>query len=318
MTDYFANTDLGFNQRTLASSFVCVDRGLHSGARVVMSVTPATPNTGIEFVRRDLSGVDNIIKARWDMVSDTQLSTTISNSSGVSVSTIEHLMAAISASGIDNARIYLDAPEVPIMDGSSAPFIEMIERTGVVEQNTERNVIVIKRSVEVIENQASASYSPSTIPWMEMSIDFTQKLIGYQHLSLPFTLQMFGEEIARARTFGFEEQLTALKQRGLAQGSSLENAILIADNQVVNESGLRYSDEFVRHKFLDAVGDLALAGHYVIGHFKGNKSGHRVNNQLLRQLFASNNWELMSLRQAHATWADFMSEQSARWATRRA
>lgn len=291
---------------------MCVDRGLHSGLRVVMSVMPAEENTGIEFVRRDVTHKDNVIRARWDNVSDTELSTTISNSSGVRVSTIEHLMAALHAAGIDNARVVLDAPEVPIMDGSSAPFIERIHQVGVVQQAAERQVIVIKSPVGVTENKASASYMPSALPWMDMSIEFAQSVIGKQRISLPFTSRLFCEEVSEARTFGFEEHLIELKRRGLARGSSLDNAILIANDQVVNQEGLRYADEFVRHKFLDAVGDLSLAGHYVIGHFKGHRSGHRLNNLLLRELFASNAWEMMTLREAHAIWEDFMQEQMAR------
>lgn len=309
MNDFFANTDLSFQQQTLADSFVCVGRGLHSGLRVVMSVMPAEPGTGIEFVRRDVNHTNNVVLARWDKVTDTELSTTISNDSGIRVSTIEHLMAALSASGVDNARIVLDAPEVAIMDGSSAPFIEMIQKTGLVRQNAERQVIVINRPIGITENKASASYLPSAVPWLDMSIEFSQRLIGRQRLSLPFTSRLFCEEVAGARTFGFAEHLAALKRRGLARGSSLENAILIDNDKVVNCEGLRYTDEFVRHKFLDAVGDLALAGHYVIGHFKGHRSGHRMNNQLLRELFVSNAWDMMPLRQAHAIWTDFMQEQ---------
>jgi UDP-3-O-[3-hydroxymyristoyl] N-acetylglucosamine deacetylase len=309
VSGFFANTDLSFQQQTLADSFVCVGRGLHSGLRVVMSVIPAEPNTGIEFLRRDVTHTNNLILARWDKVSDTELSTTISNDSGIRVSTIEHLMAALNASGVDNARIVLDAPEVPIMDGSSAPFIEMIQKAGLVRQAAERQVIVIKRPIGITENKASASYLPSAVPWLDMSIEFSQRLIGRQRLSLPFTSRLFCEEVAGARTFGFAEHLVALKRRGLARGSSLDNAILIDNDKVVNCEGLRYADEFVRHKFLDAVGDLSLAGHYVIGHFKGHRSGHRMNNQLLRELFASNAWEMMSLRHAHDIWVDFMREQ---------
>lgn len=309
MSGFFANTDLSFQQQTLADSFVCLGRGLHSGLRVVMSVMPAEPDTGIEFLRRDVTHTDNLVLARWDKVTDTELSTTISNDSGIRVSTIEHLMAALNASGVDNARIVLDAPEVPIMDGSSAPFIEMIQKAGLVRQAAERQVIVINRPIGITENKASASYLPSAVPWLDMSIEFSQRLIGRQRLSLPFTSRLFCEEVAGARTFGFAEHLVALKRRGLARGSSLDNAILIENDKVVNCEGLRYADEFVRHKFLDAVGDLSLAGHYVIGHFKGHRSGHRMNNQLLRELFASNAWEMMPLRHAHDIWVDFMREQ---------
>lgn len=312
VTEFFANTDLTLNQQTLADSFVCIGRGLHTGLKVVMSVLPAEPNTGIEFLRRDVSHCDNLVPARWNTVSDTELSTTVSNDSGIRVSTIEHLMAALCACGIDNARIVLDAPEVPIMDGSSAPFIEQIHRAGVRNQGVERQVMVITQTIGVTENSASASYAPSAVPWMDMSIEFSQRLIGRQRLSLPFTSQSFCQEVAGARTFGFEEHLQALKRRGFARGSSLDNAILISGDKVVNCEGLRYADEFVRHKFLDAVGDLALAGHYIIGHFKGHRSGHRLNNQLLRKLFDSNAWQMMPMSLAQAIWEDFMAEQTQR------
>ncbi len=312
MNDYFANTDLSIYQHTLADTVNFVGRGLHCGLRVMMSVMPSEPGTGIEFVRRDVRNCNNVVPALWNRVSDTELSTTISNDVGIRVSTIEHLMAALHACGIDNARIVLDAPEVPIMDGSSKPFIEKIQQVGTQKQLAERMVIVIDRPLGVTENKANASYMPAAVPWIDMSIEFNQSLIGRQRLSMAFNRKTFCEEVAGARTFGFEEHLDALKRRGLARGSSLDNAILVSGNKVVNCEGLRYTDEFVRHKFLDAVGDLALAGHYIIGHFKGHRSGHRLNNQLLHQLFASNCWRFMPLSEAHYAWQEFMAEQYIR------
>lgn len=309
MSDYFANTDLSLYQHTLADTLNFVGRGLHCGLKVMMSIMPAEPGTGIEFVRRDVRTHNNIVHALWNCVSDTELSTTISNDVGVRVSTIEHLMAALHAAGIDNASVVLDAPEVPIMDGSSKPFIEAIQKVGTVKQAAERTVIVVDRPVGVTENKASASYMPSSIPWIDMSIEFSQRLIGRQRLSLPFSTETFCEEVAGARTFGFEEHLEALKRRGFARGSSLDNAILVADGKVVNCEGLRYADEFVRHKFLDAVGDLSLAGYYIIGHFKGHKSGHRLNNQLLHKMFASHSCRFVPLREVHENWQAFMTEQ---------
>lgn len=309
MSDYFANTDLSLYQHTLADTLNFVGRGLHCGLKVMMSIMPAEPGTGIEFIRRDVRVRDNVVHALWNQVSDTELSTTISNSVGVRVSTIEHLMAALHAAGIDNARIVLDAPEVPIMDGSSKPFIEAIQKVGTVQQNAERLVFVIDRPVGITQNRASASYMPAATPWIDMSIEFSQRLIGRQRLSLPFSTKAFCEEVAGARTFGFEEHLEALKRRGFARGSSLENAILVADGKVVNCEGLRYADEFVRHKFLDAVGDLALAGRYIIGHFKGHKSGHKLNNQLLHKMFATHSCRLVPLREVHESWEAFMAEQ---------
>lgn len=316
VSDLFANTDLSIYQHTLADTINFVGRGLHSGLRVMMSIMPAAPGTGIEFIRRDVTNGNNVIPALWHQVSSTELSTTISNDFGIRVSTIEHLMAALYASGVDNASIVLDAPEVPIMDGSSQPFIKEINRVGTRKQAAERLAIVIDRPIGLTENRASASYMPAATPWMDMSIEFSQRLIGRQRISLPFGRESFCSEVAEARTFGFEEHLAHLKRRGFARGSSLENAILVSNDKVVNCEGLRYADEFVRHKFLDAVGDLALAGHYIIGHFKGHRSGHRLNNQLLHKLFASRSWRLVAMSEAHDAWERFMSEQYATQAMR--
>jgi UDP-3-O-[3-hydroxymyristoyl] N-acetylglucosamine deacetylase len=282
-------------------------RGLHSGLKVMMTIMPAEPNTGVEFVRRDVVQ-GQTVKARWHAVSNTELSTTITNEMGVRVSTTEHLMAALYAYGIDNARIVLDAPEVPIMDGSAAPFIQLLQSVGKRRQKEERLVITIDKAIGVTENRASAAFVPSFVPWIDMTIDFAERPIGRQKLSLPFGRNTFVEEVAEARTFGFEKHLHELKRKGLARGSSLKNAILIADDKVVNCEGLRYADEFVRHKYLDAVGDLALAGHYIIGHFIGHKSGHRLNNLLLREMFASNNWSLKPISEAHQAWLTFETE----------
>ena len=310
----FANTDLPFAQHTLADTVTCVGRGLHSGLRVVMSIMPAPANTGIEFVRRDVTTTDNVIAARWDTVSETRLSTTVSNTSGIRVSTIEHLMAALRAAGIDNARIVLDAPEVAIMDGSAAPFLEMFDQVGLAPQAAERQVVVIERPVSIAEGSATAEFSPSLVPWMDLSIDFSDRLIGRQRISLPFGQRAFADDIAKARTFGFEEQLADLKRAGFARGSSLDNAVLISGNKVVNCGGLRYADEFVRHKYLDAVGDLSLAGHLVIGHFKGHRSGHRLNNLLLREVFAQGAFTLRPISAVHLQWQQFELEQSQKLA----
>ncbi len=306
----FANTDLSFYQHTLADSITCMGRGLHSGLKVVMTIMPAEPNTGIVFVRRDVTHGQEVL-AKWNTVSNTELSTTVSNEMGVRVSTVEHLQAALYACGVDNAYIVLDAPEVPIMDGSARPFVDLIQKVGKTQQNVERQVVVVDKAVGVTENQASASFIPSYEPWMEMAIDFAERPIGRQRLSMPFAKQHFIKEVSEARTFGFEKHLLDLKRRGFARGSSLNNAILISEGKVVNCEGLRYADEFVRHKYLDAVGDLSLAGHYIVGHFVGHKSGHRLNNQLLHTLFASNRWSLKPISQAHESWLEFTQEQQA-------
>jgi len=303
MADNFQNTGLSYYQHTLADSFTCVGRGLHTGLKVVMTVMPAEANTGYLFVRRDVHRSKAEIPARWYMVTDTHLSTTISNNMGVRVSTVEHLLAALHSCGVDNATIVLDAPEVPIMDGSAKPFIDIIERLGTVKQTEERRAILVKNKVSVAETGRSSSLEPAPVPWIDIAIDFDSEVIGQQSLSLPITQKVMINEVAGARTFGFEEQVETLKELGFAQGSSLTNAILISDSKVMNREGLRYDDEFVRHKFLDTVGDLALAGGYIIGQFNGNCSGHHLNNLLLRELMTTEQSRMyMTLRQAEAYW----------------
>ena len=303
---FFANTDIRWQQHTLKDAVVFEGRGLHSGLKVIMTVMPAEPHSGIVFVRRDVDDIDNLVSARWNWVSDTELSTTISNGLGVRVSTTEHLMAALFAAGIDNARIVIDAPEVPILDGSAHLFLQAFEQTGMVAQNAERQVLVVEQAIEIEHNGAKAMLSPSLTPLMDMAIDFDNEVIGHQHISLPMDHHHF-KQVAKARTFGFKHHLVQLKRKGLARGSSLNNAILIDDNKVVNRDGLRYQDEFVRHKFLDAIGDLAMAGHIIVGHFQGLKSGHRLNNELLRKLFASRSWRLCPISEAHTRWAAYHS-----------
>lgn len=312
MNECFANTDLSLYQHTLKDSVVFIGRGLHSGMRAVMTVMPAPANSGIEFVRRDVSHCDNTVKAQWDAVSDTQLSTTISNRHGIRVSGIEHLLAALSMYGIDNAEVVIDVPEVPIMDGSAQPFLEQLTRVGKVQQDAERQVIIIDRPLGITTSGATAAFMPSAIPWLDLSIEFAESFIGRQRISLPFSGEALRNEVGGARTFGFEEQIQSLRRRGFARGSSLDNVVLVGKDRVMNNEGLRFSDEFVRHKCLSAVGDLALAGHCIIGHFKGHRSGHTLNNRLLRKLFSSRSWHYAPISQAHAAWAHFIQQRELR------
>ncbi|TVZ37494.1 UDP-3-O-[3-hydroxymyristoyl] N-acetylglucosamine deacetylase [Alteromonadaceae bacterium 2753L.S.0a.02] len=314
MSDKSPITGMSYYQHTLADTFTCVGRGLHTGLRVVMSVTPAEANTGYVFVRRDVESCKAEVPARWYMVTDTHLSTTISNNMGVRVSTIEHLTAALHACGVDNARIVLDAPEVPIMDGSAYPFVEIIQKIGLQQQNQERRAILLKQPVYVSDDLSSASLEPAPTPWVDIEIDFESEVIGKQRLSLPISESVFAEEISPARTFGFEEQVETLRELGFAKGSSIKNAILISNSQVVNQEGLRFVDEFVRHKFLDAVGDLSLAGAVIIGQFNGNRSGHAVNNQLLRELMTNENTRAYTtLRQADMYWSNELARAAMKY-----
>ena len=299
--------DPSYFQHTLKDSFTCVGRGLHTGLKIVMRVTPGEPDSCIVFVRRDVDSKHSEIQALWNNVSDTRLSTTITNSRGIRVSTIEHLMAALYASEIDNARILLDGPEVPIMDGSAAPFMALIRQTGKSLQTTERRAIVIKQSISVSEGEKFAGFLPSPVPWMELEIDFDAKPIGKQKLTAPLHGEVFERELADARTFGFREQVNTLHKLGLAQGGSLVNAILIENDEIVNQEGLRFDDEFVRHKMVDCIGDIALVGAHLMGQFSGVRTGHRLNCALIQKLMQHEYaWEYTTVRKASLFWRQIM------------
>lgn len=273
-------------QRTLTGAVQCTGIGVHSGEKVTMRLLPAEPDTGIVFIRTDLMNGARSIHARWDHVVDTQLCTVVGNEHGGKVATIEHLMAALRAADVDNVTIEIDGPEVPVMDGSSDAFVFLIEMAGVAEQNAPRRDIVVLKPVEVECNGKRAKIAPADVSRFSFDIKFDQKLIRHQHYDFVLTPGGFKKEIGRARTFGFYEEIDHLQRLGFARGGSLRNAIVIKGDAVLNEDGLRFDDEFVRHKVLDAIGDLALAGAPVHGHFEGSCSGHALNNKLLRALFA--------------------------------
>jgi UDP-3-O-[3-hydroxymyristoyl] N-acetylglucosamine deacetylase len=270
------------NQRTLEQPIGCEGIGLHSGAPVRLLLRPAAADTGVVFVRTDLER-PVVIPARTEFVVDTSLATTIGKE-GVRVGTVEHLMSALAGLGIDNVRIELDGPEVPIMDGSAAPFARMIEEAGIREQEESRTYLVVKKTVTVRDGDKEATLSPGRGFSVDCSIDFRHPLISGQRLSSSIAPADFARDIAGARTFGFLKDVERLKQAGLACGGSLENAIVVDEFSILNPEGLRFPDEFVRHKLLDAVGDMALAGHAVVGHLKVSKSGHAMHHALLRQL----------------------------------
>ncbi len=272
------------NQRTLKTSINCSGVGLHSGARIAMTLHPADENSGIHFKRTDIAGAGAVIPALWDHVVDTRMCTTIGNRDGVSIGTVEHLMAALAGCGIDNVLIELNGPEVPIMDGSSQPFVFLVECAGVVEQNAPRRIIRILKPVSV--NAGEATLSPGTHLSLDFEIDFDSAAVSQQSLSIGIVNGSFAKELARARTFGFLHDVEALRAAGLAKGGSLDNAIIVSGDKILNEGGLRYDDEFVRHKALDALGDLYLAGASIVGRFQGVCSGHATNNALLHALFA--------------------------------
>ncbi len=273
-------------RRTLKTSISCVGRGLHSGAEVRLRLVPAVSGSGIVFHRSDL-GVS--VPARFDLVSDTRLCTVL-GVSGALVGTVEHLMAALAASGVDDLRVELDAPELPVFDGSAAPFLFLIESAGIVEHGGQRETLEILRPVRVANNGAFAELRPHQPGGhgfeLSLSIEFAAPAIGAQAFHMHLTPKHFAAELASARTFTLQSEVDALREAGLARGGSLANAIVVDGAKILNPEGLRFADEFVRHKMLDVVGDLALANAAICGRFIGNKTGHTLNNKLLRAVFA--------------------------------
>lgn len=271
-----------------------------------MTLSPAEAGSGITFLRTDKRGPAAVLAATWDRVVDTRLCTVLGNDAGTTVGTIEHLMAALRGCGIDNAEIAIDGAEVAIMDGSSAAFVEAIGSAGSARQSMPRRVIRILKPVTAVEGQKTASFTPDDAEIFSFEIDFDSAAIANQTYSFELTDGAFGDEIGRARTFGFLHEVEMMRRMGLARGGSLDNAIVIDRDRVMNEGGLRYSDEFVRHKILDAVGDLYLAGAPIIGRFHGHRSGHALNNKLLHALFADSSawcWDTPAETLVPAVWS---------------
>lgn len=274
-------------QHTILRTATLSGIGLHSGAETTLRIRSADAYQGITFIRKDVTDRDNVVPARWDTVIDTRLCTVIGNSENVTVGTIEHLMAALRACGIDNAIIELDGPEVPIMDGSSAPFVEAIMAIGLKTQTAPRRAIKIMKDVTIEDGDKRVTLKPAVGSRFRAEIDFSHPAIGRQSYEVEMLSDQFVTDIADARTFGFVHEVNALRAQGLALGGSLENAVVLDQVKVMNEDGLRYEDEFARHKVLDAVGDIYLAGAPIIGLYDAYKPGHAMNNQILRQLFAT-------------------------------
>ncbi len=270
-------------QRSLRAVAGCRGIGLHCGQPVAMTLRPAPPDHGIVFRRLD-AGVE--IRASWTRTAESALSTVLSNGEGIQIGTIEHLMAAFAGSEVDNALVELDGPEVPIMDGSAAPFMQLIDRAGIVPQDAARRAFKILKPVWVGDNGASAALLPDHGFSMSFEIDFDNPLIRRQDIALNFEPGTFKAELAPARTFGLLDDWPRLKAAGLARGGSLDNAVVVSGNRVLNDGGLRFADEFVRHKLVDALGDLYLAGGPIIGHFRGLRSGHALTRRLVAALFA--------------------------------
>ncbi len=272
-------------QKTLKNRIKCSGIGLHSGAKVHMILSPAAPDTGVVFRRTDLPG-QPLVRAKYDQVTDLRMCTTVAAGEGVSIGTVEHLLAALSGMGVDNVLVDIDGPEVPVMDGSSAPFVFLIECADLIDQVAPRKYLKVLKPVHVRDGAAAASLLPGEGFSIDFEIEFANKMIGRQTAEFQLEPGRFKADIARARTFGFVQEVEQLRAMGLARGGSLENAVVLGHDRILNDDGLRYDDEFVRHKILDALGDLYLAGGPIIGHYHGVRSGHALNNKLLKALFA--------------------------------
>jgi UDP-3-O-[3-hydroxymyristoyl] N-acetylglucosamine deacetylase len=294
-------------QRTLKNTIRATGVGLHTGDKVYLTLHPSAANTGIRFRRVDLE-TPIMIAARPENVGETKLSTTLMRD-GVKVSTVEHLLSALAGLGIDNAIIDVSAPEVPIMDGSAGPFVFLLQSAGVVEQDAPKQYIRIKRAVRVEDGDKWAAFEPFEGFKVTFTIDFEHPAFS-DHLKtavMDFSSTTFVKEVSRARTFGFMRDIEFLRENNLALGGSLDNAIVVDDDKVLNEDGLRYADEFVKHKILDAIGDLYLLGYSLIGEYQGFKSGHALNNKLLLTLLEQKDaWEMVSFENADEAPISFM------------
>lgn len=291
-------------QRTLKNSASISGIGLHTGNRINLKMRPASANTGIVFHRTDGERTVDI-KACADNVVDTRMATVIGRG-GVSVSTIEHLMAALAACGIDNLHVDIDGPEVPVLDGSAAPFVREIQQAGIKNLNASRRFVAIRKPLEIIEGEKRISIIPSRFFRITFDIAFEHPAISVQQYSMKFTTETFCKEIASARTFGFLHEVEYLKANGLARGGSLENAVVIDKNGVMNPEGLRFQDEFVRHKILDSFGDFSLLGAPLLGHIRAFKAGHDLNAKMVRKILDN---------PSHWTYVEF-SEQALQEAQR--
>jgi UDP-3-O-[3-hydroxymyristoyl] N-acetylglucosamine deacetylase len=283
-----------FHQKTIAKPAKCAGVGIHSGKKVNLTIKPAPPNHGIKFIRKDLLNCP-VISAHFNMVVDTSLATVIGYE-GFIVSTIEHLMASFAGLSIDNALVEVDNYEMPIMDGSAGPFTSMIKSAGIRELDAPRYFIVVKEPIELIEDGKMVGIYPCSTYKITCTIEYDHPLINQQSYSVEMSDHVWEQDISKARTFGFLHEYEYLKQYGLARGVTLENVIAIDDNDVINEGGLRYQDEFVRHKILDCIGDFSLLGMPILGHVVTKKAGHAFNHSFLKKFFAEKeSWETRTM-----------------------
>lgn len=300
-------------QRTISQTVSSVGVGLHKGEKVTLTLRPAPDNTGIIFRRVDLEPVIDF-KITPSLVGDTVMCTCLINEQGVRLSTTEHLMAAIAGLGIDNLVIDVDAPEIPIMDGSANPFVYLLLEAGISEQRLAKKFIRIKQNVRVEDGDKWAEFKPYNGFKLDFAISFNHPVIAEttQHLVMEFSAAAFIKEISRARTFGFLHEVEYLRANNLALGGSMDNAVVLDEYRVLNQDGLRYDDEFIKHKILDAIGDLYMAGYSILGEFRSYKTGHALNNQLLTAVLANQeNWEFVTFEDKAEMPISFLAPQLA-------
>ncbi len=290
--------EYALKQKTIRNPISCIGVGLHSGLKVKLTLKPSAPDSGITFYRTDISGNGAVIKADYRNVVDTRLCTCIGDGKGNNIATIEHLMSALHGLGITNLQVEINGPEMPILDGSSSAFVFLLSSAGIEVQDAPLKAIKIKKSVTVEENGSYITLLPSSSLFtVDFSLDYAAcPFIGKQEYSFAFNPMDYVKGISGARTFGLAKEVEQIKAMGLAKGGSLDNVLIVTDNDVINPEGLRYENEFVRHKILDAVGDMFMCGHTLIGTMIASKSGHRMNNLILQALFAdSEAWELVDV-----------------------
>jgi len=279
-------------QKTVGSAIRCHGVGLHTGRKINMTIRPGEADSGVVFHRKDASK-NPVVEARLDCVCDTTLATTI-GANGTRISTVEHLLSAFRGVGVDNAVVEIDCCEIPIMDGSSRPFIALLKSGGLLTQSRPRKWMVIEKPVSVADGEGEAAFFPAPEFKITYTIEFNHPLVKTQVYSMSFSPEAYEKCISPARTFGFLKDVEYLQAKGLALGGSLKTAVVLDDEKVINKEGLRFPDEFVRHKILDAVGDLFLLGMPILGHFVAKKSGHKLNNMLLKKLLASGDcWRIL-------------------------
>ena len=285
-------------QQTINNTVSCIGIGLHSGKNVSMVIHPADTNSGINFIRKDVNPGQGFISGRWYNVVDTKMSTTIGNEYGVTLQTVEHLLAALRGCGIDNALIEIDGPEVPIMDGSSAPFVDVLLNVGIKDQKEDRNVIWIQRPIEYRNGDKYAILMPGSSSKFTAEIQFDNTVIGTSVWSFDLTHDDFKNTMSCARTFGFADEINSLIEVGLIKGGSLSNAIIVDGKEILNKEGLRFKNEFIRHKVLDCIGDFALVGYQILGSYYAKKPGHELNHQFIKALVNNRSaWSYISLRE---------------------